>query len=138
MKSAVGFDQTRNDNVTVISRKFAGADGDRRRRPAWYDNAWLPIIARNVTAIVIALLVLFLGVRPLAKALMKKRDDAAPVARPRSRSAAPDDRAGQPAAAAPVSLDQLESDAAAMTTASARCAASRATIRRARRSRCAT
>ena len=34
------------------------------------------MILRNVTAIVIALLVLMLGVRPLSKALMKKRDDA--------------------------------------------------------------
>ena len=34
------------------------------------------MVLRNATAIVIALLVLFLGVRPLAKALMKKRDDA--------------------------------------------------------------
>ena len=33
------------------------------------------MIARNVTAIVIALLVLFLGVRPLARAVLKKRDD---------------------------------------------------------------
>lgn len=77
VKSAVGFDQNRNDNVTVISRKFAdstaaaAADG-----PAWYDNSWLPIVARNVTAILIALMVLLMGVRPLAKALMKKRDEA--------------------------------------------------------------
>ena len=76
VKSAVGFDQTRNDQVTVISRKFADGTGDAASGPAWYDNAWLPVIARNVTAILIALLVLLLGVRPLAKALMKKRDDA--------------------------------------------------------------
>ena len=105
VKSAVGFDQTRNDNVTVISRKFAGAT-DAAAGPAWYDNAWLPVLARNGTAILIALLVLLLGVRPIAKALMKKRDDAG------TRPAL-----GQPigaasgdgmAVAAPVSLDQLE------------------------------
>ncbi|WP_306286432.1 flagellar M-ring protein FliF C-terminal domain-containing protein [Sphingomonas sp. Ant20] len=78
VKSAVGFDQTRNDNVTVISRKFAGADAAADTGPAWYDNAWLPVLARNGTAIVIALLVLLLGVRPIAKALMKKREDATP------------------------------------------------------------
>ncbi len=76
VKSAVGFDPARNDNVTVISRKFAGADIVVDKQ-AWYDAGWLPIVARNVTAILIALLVLLLGVRPLAKALMKKRDDAA-------------------------------------------------------------
>ena len=105
VKSAVGFDQARNDNVTVISRKFAGAT-DATAGPAWYDNAWLPVLARNGTAILIALLVLLLGVRPIAKALMKKRDDAG------TRPAL-----GQPigaasgdgmAVAAPVSLDQLE------------------------------
>ena len=78
VKSAVGFDQARQDQVTVISRKFADASADTGG-PAWYDNAWLPVLARNGTAILIALLVLLLGVRPLAKGLMKKRDDATPA-----------------------------------------------------------
>ena len=81
VKSAVGFDAARQDQVTVISKKFADADA-AAAKPAWYDNAWLPVVARNVTAILIALLVLLLGVRPLAKALMKKRDDT-PAARDR-------------------------------------------------------
>ena len=105
VKSAVGFDQGRNDNVTVISRKFAGAEAivDAAK---WYDNAWLPIVARNATAILIALLVLFLGVRPLAKALMKKRDDVASVVDGQQIAVAADGPAietGQP-----VTLDQLE------------------------------
>jgi flagellar M-ring protein FliF len=111
VKSAVGYDQARTDNVTVISRKFAGGD-EAVSKAAWYDNAWLPVLARNATAIVIALLVLFLGVRPLAKALMKKREDATPGA----AMAAIAGGAGTPATgadgeittAAPVSLDQLE------------------------------
>jgi len=99
VKSAVGFDANRQDQVTVISKKFAGAAVDADAGPAWYDNSWLPVLARNGTAIVIALLVLFLGVRPLAKALMKKREDA-----PTSAPALP----GMAQVAAPVSLDQLE------------------------------
>lgn len=79
VRAAVGFDQNRNDNVTVISRKFAGSSDDSAKA-AWYDNAWVPMLARNLTAIVIALLVLLLGVRPLAKALLKKREDATPKA----------------------------------------------------------
>ncbi|MBI0475936.1 flagellar M-ring protein FliF [Sphingomonas sp. MA1305] len=75
VKSAVGYDQARTDQVTVISRKFADAT-DAAAGPKWYDNAWLPVLARNATAIVIALLVLLLGVRPLAKGLMKKREEA--------------------------------------------------------------
>ncbi len=111
VKSAVGFDQSRNDNVTVISKKFAGTDAAATDGPAWYDNSWLPMLARNLTAIAIALLVLFLGVRPLAKALMKKRDETAP----RLAFGAPIGSAqglgggeGGVAVAAPVSLDQID------------------------------
>lgn len=106
VKSAVGFDQARNDNVTVISRKFAGADATATSGPAWYDNAWLPVFARNGTAILIALLVLLLGVRPIAKALMKKRDDAG--TRPALGQPGGAASGGGMAVAAPVSLDQLE------------------------------
>jgi flagellar M-ring protein FliF len=106
VKSAVGFDQSRNDNVTVISRKFA-TSGEGVTAAKWYDNAWVPVLARNGTAILIALLVLFLGVRPIAKGLMKKRDDAAPAlvgSRPIDAAAA-----GQGAEAGqPITLDQLE------------------------------
>ena len=98
VKSAVGFDATRQDQVTVISRKFAGSDAVPAAGPKWYDNAWLPVLARNGTAILIALLVLLLGVRPLAKALMKKRDDA-----PAPLAIGPDGIA----VAQPVGLDQL-------------------------------
>ena len=110
VKSAVGFDAARNDNVTVISRKFAGVDASATSGPAWYDNAWLPVLARNGTAIVIALLVLLLGVRPIAKALMKKRDDA--TTRPAfGQPIGEVDGDGAPSGigvSAPVSLDQLE------------------------------
>ena len=100
VKSAVGFDAARQDQVTVISRKFAGVDATPADGPKWYDNAWLPVLARNATALVIALLVLMLGVRPLAKALMKKRDEAAA---PAPFAIGPDGVA----VAAPVGLDQL-------------------------------
>lgn len=76
VQAAVGYNQGRQDQVSVISRKFAAAPADANAGPAWYDAGWVPLVARNVTALVIALLVLFLGVRPLAKALLKKRDDA--------------------------------------------------------------
>ena len=102
VKSAVGYDAGRQDQVTVISRKFAGPDAAATvAGPAWYDNAWLPVLARNATAVLIALLVLFLGVRPLAKALMKKREDA--TAGPQMLSVGADGMA----VAAPVGLDQL-------------------------------
>ena len=106
VKSAVGFDAGRRDNVTVISRKFAGADA-QPSTAAWYDNAWLPVLARNGTAILIALLVLLLGVRPLAKALMAKRDEPAPATN--APAFGPGGEGGAAIVAGdPVTLDQLE------------------------------
>ncbi|MDF7777312.1 flagellar basal-body MS-ring/collar protein FliF [Sphingomonas sp. AOB5] len=112
VRAAVGYDQSRADNVTVISRKFTAATDADAAGPAWYDAGWVPLVARNVTALVIALLVLFLGVRPLAKALMKKRDDAGAQNRPALAMNAP---MGDPAYAQqhqqmpPVSIDMLQS-----------------------------
>ncbi|OYY73080.1 flagellar M-ring protein FliF [Sphingomonas sp. 28-63-12] len=77
VRAAVGYDPARNDQVTVIARKFAPSV-TLDQKAAWYDSAWLPIVARNVTAILIAIMVLMLGVRPLSRALLKKRDDAPP------------------------------------------------------------
>jgi flagellar M-ring protein FliF len=110
VKAAVGYDARRNDQVTVISRDFAGGGAFEDTQP-WYEAGWLPMVARNVTAILIALLVLILGVRPLSKALLKKRDEAGiraalgrPMGSPKGEGAA----AG--AEGAPeVSIDMLES-----------------------------
>jgi flagellar M-ring protein FliF len=77
VQSAVGYDASRSDQVTVISRKFAAAPEASSGQP-WYESGWVAVIARNVTAIVIALLVLVMGVRPLAKVLMKRSNDAGP------------------------------------------------------------
>ncbi|MDO7841487.1 flagellar basal-body MS-ring/collar protein FliF [Sphingomonas immobilis] len=75
VRTAVGADAARNDQIVVVSRKFAGATALENKGPPWYESGWVPVVARNATAIVIALLVLFLGVRPLAKAILKKSSD---------------------------------------------------------------
>jgi flagellar M-ring protein FliF len=114
VNSAVGANTGRGDQVTVISRRFAAAPDLGGGQP-WYESGWLAMILRNVTAIVIALLVLMLGVRPLSKALMKKRDDAGRGAAGRDLNAA--FGIGSPMAAGtgsgpngqPVSIDALES-----------------------------
>jgi flagellar M-ring protein FliF len=105
VRSAVGADAARNDQVTVISRRFAAA-ADLGGGQPWYEAGWLAVVLRNVTAIVIALLVLFLGVRPMAKALMKKRDDSA---RPRDLGAALGLAPGAIGAdgVPPISIDEL-------------------------------
>jgi flagellar M-ring protein FliF len=75
VRAAVGYDSNRNDQVTVIARRFAGGTVFDDKTP-WYEAGWVPVMARNVTALIIAVLVLLLGVRPLARALMKKRNEA--------------------------------------------------------------
>ena len=118
VNSAVGANTQRGDQVTVISRKFAAAPDLGGGQP-WYESGWLAMLVRNVTAIVIALLVLFLGVRPLAKALMKKREDAGPRTLAAARdlgstfglgaAAAAGSAGGSGAGGQPVSIDALES-----------------------------
>lgn len=76
VQAAVGYNAGRQDQVNVISKKFTGAADAGADAPAWYQAEWVPMVLRNVTALVIALLVLLLGVRPIAKGLMKKREDA--------------------------------------------------------------
>jgi flagellar M-ring protein FliF len=74
VRTAVGFDAARNDQVTVISRKFAGAAAGEESKSPWYDAGWFPVIARNLTALVIALLVIFVGLKPMMKLLSKRRE----------------------------------------------------------------
>ncbi|GAA0738573.1 flagellar basal-body MS-ring/collar protein FliF [Sphingomonas japonica] len=109
VKAAVGFSAERNDQVTVISRQFSASaiDGEG---PSWYEADWVPMVARNGTALVIALLVLLLGVRPLLKMVGKNRDE--PGSPQRAALAGPD---GSHSSAteqttpgqAPVSIDRL-------------------------------
>lgn len=77
VKAAVGFNAARQDQVTVVSRKFSAATDAAQDGLPFYESGWFAMVLRNVTALVIALLVLLLGVRPLAKALLRKREDAA-------------------------------------------------------------
>ena len=101
VRAAVGYDAARNDQVTVIARKFAGGGTIEDKAP-WYDAGWLPIVARNLTALVIAVLVLMLGVRPLAKALLKKREDTPVSSLPPGAALASPAAPGEPGA--PVTL----------------------------------
>ncbi|MBS0505010.1 MAG: flagellar M-ring protein FliF [Proteobacteria bacterium] len=75
VRAAVGYDAARNDQVTVISRKFAGASAEESKSP-WYDAGWFPVLARNITALIIALLVIFVGLKPMLKMFGKKRASA--------------------------------------------------------------
>lgn len=76
VKATVGFNAARQDQVTVVSRKFSTNAAAETADIPFYETPWFAMVARNVTALVIALLVLLLGVRPLARALMRRRDDS--------------------------------------------------------------
>ncbi len=110
VQATVGYDTARNDQVTVIARQFAGPPAAEIKRP-WYDADWLPVVARNGTAIVIALLVLFMGVRPLVKAILKKREDETDAVRAAieavTAGAPVFDEAGEPVRP-PVSIEMLD------------------------------
>ncbi len=113
VKAAVGFNQQRQDTVTVISRKFSpdAVAGDVVR--PWYDADWVPMAARNGTALVIALLVLFMGVRPMVKAINEKRkaEATAETARVAAQEAAAQAALAPPPAEVepePVSMEMLE------------------------------
>jgi len=104
VRAAVGYDQRRNDQVTVISRTFAG-NGQADSAP-WYEAGWVPIVARNVTAIAIALMILLLGVRPLVKGMTRKKGENAPV---EDGEPGGIDGGSLSQARAPVSIEMLDS-----------------------------
>lgn len=64
VKGAVGFDPNRGDVVAINARPFATAEAPEQ---AWYEAPWVWPAARNVTAILVALLLVFGIGRPMLK-----------------------------------------------------------------------
>jgi flagellar M-ring protein FliF len=71
--AAVGANPDRGDTVAVIVRPFQAAEIEEV--PFW-ETAWFGTILRNVVALIAVLLVLFLAVRPIIKALTRRKSDA--------------------------------------------------------------
>lgn len=66
VKGAVGFDATRGDVVALTARKFA-APADAVNATPWYEASWVGMLARNVSALLVTL-VLILGLgRPILR-----------------------------------------------------------------------
>jgi flagellar M-ring protein FliF len=65
VKGAVGFDVTRGDVVAINSRTFATAE---EPTASWWEASWVSMVARNLTALVVAALLVF----GLGKPLLKK------------------------------------------------------------------
>jgi len=78
VKGAIGFDQMRGDVVALSSRKFVDAAASDVVTP-WYEASWVPLVARNVSALLVTLLLLIGIGRPLLKrwsAVKARQDDA--------------------------------------------------------------
>lgn len=83
IKSTVGFSVDRGDQVAVTARPFK-AVADDPLAEAWYDASWFSMLVRNLSALIVALLIIFGIGRPVLKrwqesekALRAKQDQLA-------------------------------------------------------------
>ncbi len=74
VKGAVGFDQARGDVVALSSRGFAKAE---EVKAPWYEADWMSPLVRNVSALLVALLLIFGIGRPLLKRRAAAQEAAA-------------------------------------------------------------
>lgn len=121
VRAAVGYDASRNDQVMVVARRFAGPTPLDEKQP-WYEAGWVAVAARNGTAIIVALLLVLFGVRPIVKSMTRKESagDTAQLALANAGAAAgqvtvPSDIPGAPPIAlnaagqqVPVSIEMLD------------------------------
>ena len=74
VKGAVGFDQARGDVVALSSRSFVKAE---EVVAPWYEADWVSPLVRNLSALLVALLVIFGIGRPLLKRRAAAQEAAA-------------------------------------------------------------
>ena len=75
--AAVGADPARGDQVAVLIRPF---DKVETEGLPFYEASWFAMVIRSLVALIAVLLVIFMGVRPLIKAL--RRPPGAPAGGP--------------------------------------------------------
>lgn len=76
VKGAIGFDQARGDTVALSSRSFAKVD-TAAAAPAWYEASWVSLLARNLSALAVVLVLIFGIGRPLLKRRATQKEEAA-------------------------------------------------------------
>jgi flagellar M-ring protein FliF len=64
VKGAVGFDAGRGDVVALNARSFAPEEATA---PSWWEAGWVTMLARNLSALAIAALLIFGAGKPLTK-----------------------------------------------------------------------
>jgi flagellar M-ring protein FliF len=81
VKGAVGYDQGRGDVVALSARSFAAVDAPSE---SWWEASWVSMLARNLTALALAALLIFGLGKPLMKkgsAVLAQRAEAAKAAK---------------------------------------------------------
>ena len=74
VKGTVGFSAARGDQIAVTTREFKSPEADPAEE-AWYESSWFGIIARNLSALLVALLIV-LGIgRPVLKRWLKSQKE---------------------------------------------------------------
>ncbi|WP_114954187.1 flagellar basal-body MS-ring/collar protein FliF [Sphingosinicella terrae] len=107
VKGAVGFDQDRGDVVALTAREFA-AVADPAAEASWWEASWVALVARNLTALALAALLIFGIGRPLLR-----KGSAALAERARSAKAARANMGGEIAA---VIAEEAKDDPVARVT----------------------
>ncbi|MCF8707448.1 flagellar basal-body MS-ring/collar protein FliF [Rhizorhapis sp. SPR117] len=113
VKGAVGYDQSRGDVVALSARKFAVTD-ETEFTQSWYEASWVSMLVRNLSALLVALALIFGIGRPLLKrhAAMKEQAVGTMAARKSAIGAEISQEIHRAAAAdpsRPVTLDMISS-----------------------------
>lgn len=70
VKGTVGFNAERGDQIAVSARQFRPVTENEAEAP-WYESPWFAVISRNVTALIVALLIIFVIGRPILNKWLK-------------------------------------------------------------------
>jgi len=65
VKGAIGFDKARGDQVVISSRDFLAVSAPLEE--SWYEASWVSLLVRNLSALLVALALIFGIGRPLLK-----------------------------------------------------------------------
>ncbi|MEP2988239.1 MAG: flagellar basal-body MS-ring/collar protein FliF [Parasphingorhabdus sp.] len=74
VKGTVGFSAARGDQIAVTTREFKTPAADPAEE-AWYETSWFGIVSRNLSALVVALLIIFGIGRPVLKRWLKSQKE---------------------------------------------------------------
>jgi flagellar M-ring protein FliF len=113
VKGAVGFDQARGDVVALTARKFAVTNAEEVTGN-WYEASWVSMLVRNLSALLVALALIFGIGRPLLKRRAAVREESAGLSASRGAAIGAEisqeiSRAAAADPSRPVTLDMISS-----------------------------